>query len=198
MLQLIYAFAATKTVEGKNEYAFGLKDGLPWGHIKRDMENFAKRTKNSILIMGAKTFMSFKEPLPGRKSIVVQDLGRPLAMAKNGFAADAYISMDQFEEFLQNKTVYGTTTYSDDYVINPSSGVYSVIGGKGVLEAAQPYADRIIQTSIQKKHRVNSDVTLGINFILQPSWKNEFQMVESSWVRCDELTELTETIYERV
>ena len=197
MLQLVYAYCGTKAVDGQNEYAFGLKDGLPWGHIKRDMQNFAKHTKDTILIMGAKTFMSFNEPLPGRKSIVVQDMNRPLATAKNGFFADAYISMTEFIGFLGGDIMTGATSYGSSIAF--SHGLkYSVIGGKGILETAQPYADRIVQTSIQKKHRVNSDVTLDMSFISYPAWENAFQMVETSWVRCDELTSLTETVYERV
>lgn len=197
MLQLVYAYCGTKTVDGQNEYAFGLKDGLPWGHIKRDMQNFAKRTKDTTLIMGAKTFMSFPEPLSGRKSIVVQDMSRPLATAKNGFFADAYVSELEFIGFLGGDIMAAQTSYNSTITFNPGHD-YSVIGGKRILETAQPYADRIIQTSIQKKHRVNSDVTLDMSFISYPAWENAFQMVETSWVRCDELTSLTETVYERI
>ncbi|QQG32145.1 hypothetical protein CkP1_0254 [Citrobacter phage CkP1] len=197
MIQLIYAYCGTKNAEGHNEYAFGLKDGLPWGHIKRDMQNFARHTKDSILIMGAKTFMGFKEPLPGRITIVVQDMSRPLATTKHGFLANCYISKLQLNKLLTGSSIQAKTSYNCSIPFNPTQK-YSVIGGKGILEMAQPYADRIIQTSIRKKHYVCSDVKLDMNFIVFPSWSDDFQTVESSWVRCDELTSITETIYERV
>ncbi|URQ04040.1 dihydrofolate reductase [Enterobacter phage vB_EclM-UFV01] len=197
MLQLVYAYCGTKTVDGQNEYAFGLKDGLPWGHIKRDMQNFAKRTKDTVVIMGAKTWMSMPTALKGRKCIVVQDMNRPFAQAKDGLFPDGYMSPEEFKAFLDKTNNYYTNHGGIRIRLLPNDN-YSVIGGKRILETAQPYADRIVQTSIQKKHRVNSDVTLDMSFISYPSWENAFQMVETSWVRCDELTSLTETVYERV
>lgn len=76
MLQVVFATCATKTVDGNTEIAFGLDDGLPWGHIRQDMVNFRNRTNNTVLIMGAKTWQSLKDPLPGRRSIVVISPGR--------------------------------------------------------------------------------------------------------------------------
>lgn len=199
MLQLVYAFAPTKNVKGENEYAFGLEDGLPWGHIKRDMTNFASRTKDGDMIMGAKTFMGFKEPLPGRNCIVVQDLSRPLVQAKNGFFADAYISTEDFEKLLKGEIVHGQTSYDHPYVINMACKRYSVIGGRALLEIAQPYADRIVQTTIRKKHYVVSDVKLPMSFVVAPSWEGSgFITTETHWYNIDELTSISETVYDRV
>lgn len=149
MIQIVYAFAPTKTVDGENENAFGLNNGLPWGHISQDMKNFANRTRDTILICGAKTFMSFDEPLPGRKTIVVQDMNRPLATAKNGFFADAYASELEFIGFLGGDIMAAQTSYNSTITFNRGLN-YSVIGGAGIIQKAYPYADKVIQQSSEK------------------------------------------------
>ena len=198
MIQIIYAFSPTKTVDGKNENAFGLGDGLPWGHISQDMKNFANRTRDTILICGAKTFMSFSEPLPGRKTIVIQDMSRSLATAKNGFFADAYISDEEFMEFLGGEHLAGHTSYNSTITFNRSEK-YSVIGGAGIIQKAYPYADKVIQTIIRKSHRVNSDVQLPIEFVVAPTWpESGFTTKENHWYHIDEVTSISEVVYERV
>ena len=198
MIQIVYAFAPTKTVDGKNENAFGLGDGLPWGHISQDMKNFANRTRDTILICGAKTFMSFSEPLPGRKTIVIQDMSRSLATAKNGFFADAYISDEEFMEFLGGEHLAGHTSYNSTITFNRSEK-YSVIGGAGIIQKAYPYADKVIQTIIRKSHRVNSDVQLPIEFVVAPTWpESGFTTKENHWYHIDEVTSISEVVYERV
>ncbi|QEG11085.1 putative dihydrofolate reductase [Klebsiella phage KMI12] len=197
MIQIVYAFAPTKTVDGKNENAFGLGDGLPWKHISQDMKNFANRTRDTILICGAKTFMSFPEPLPGRKTIVVQDMSRALATAKNGFFADAYVSELEFMEFLGGEHLAGHTSYNSTITFNRSEK-YSVIGGAGIIQKAYPYADKVIQTIIRKSHRVNSDVTLPIAFVVAPTYENSgFKVIENHWYHIDEVTNISEVVYER-
>ncbi len=48
----------------------GKDNGLLW-HFSEDLAYFKKRTTGKILIMGRKTFDSFKKPLPQRFHIVV-------------------------------------------------------------------------------------------------------------------------------
>lgn len=193
MLQLVFAYSGTKTVDGKNEYAFGLNGGLPWGHISQDLKNFKARTKDTTLIMGAKTFASFPEPLPGRKSIVVQDMDRPLVTAKNGFFADAYISDSEFTKLLNKDIAAGSTSYNNTITLNPNEN-YSVIGGAGLLQKAFPYVDKICVTSIRKRHRVNSDVQIPFEFIY-----NIFQLkvLETHYYYIDEVTSISEDIFVR-
>lgn len=198
MIQIIYAFAPTKTVDGHNENAFGLGDGLPWGHISQDMKNFANRTRDTILVCGAKTFMSFKEPLPGRKTIVIQDMDRPLATAKNGFFADAYASELEFIGFLGGDIMTGQTSYNSTITFNRNEK-YSIIGGAGIIQLAYPYADRVIQTVVRKSHRVNSDVQLPFAFIVGPSYEESgFVIKENHWYHIDEVTNISELVYDRV
>ncbi|AIX12226.1 dihydrofolate reductase [Citrobacter phage Moon] len=195
MLQLVYAVSPTRSVKGQNELAFGLNDGLPWGHIKQDLQNFKARTKDTILIMGAKTFMGFAEPLPGRKSIVVQDMSRPLATAKNGFFADAYVSELEFAGFLGGDIMTAKTSYSQ-YVMFDHDKDYSVIGGIELIKKATPYADRIIQTTIRKNHRVNSTVQFPYATFWYPQEEaTGFKLAETHWWAIDELTNISESVY---
>lgn len=198
MIQLIYAYAGTKTVEGENEYAFGLNGGLPWGHISQDLKNFKARTEGTILIMGAKTFMSLPSPLKGRKHIVVQDMKRDFAQAQDGLYADGYMSPIAFSEWLGTKQ-QNYQNINGDLIYMSSSETYSVIGGAGLLQEAYPFADKVVQTSIRKRRRVNSDVKLPMSFVVAPTWEGSgFITTETHWYSIDELTSISETVYDRV
>lgn len=196
MLQLVFAYAPTKNHKGEYERAFGLNNGLPWGHISQDLKNFKARTENTNLIMGAKTFMSLPSPLKDRKHIVVQDMKRDFAQAQDGAFADGYMSPLDFSKWLNTKK-QSYQNINGDLIYMPSSDVYSVIGGVGLLQKAYPFADKVIQSSITKRHRVNSDVQLPMSFIIAPALENSgFEMKETHFYKIDELTSITETIYE--
>lgn len=196
MLQLVFATCHTKDVEGKSEYAFGLGDGLPWGHIPQDMKNFKARTDNSILIMGAKTFMSFKKPLPGRRHVVVCKSLSTAPQTKDGTYASEIMFDHEFERFLRGDviiTATATKEYPWNTTVSRDNTDVSIIGGKSLIQQASYHVDRIVHTSIIKKHRVNSDVQMDADFLHNMRLN---KMVESHWYHCDELTELTETVYE--
>ncbi|AEO97159.1 dihydrofolate reductase [Salmonella phage vB_SenM-AKM_NP4] len=196
MIQLIFAYCPTKTVDNKNEFAFGLNTGLPWGHIKQDMQNFASRTKDTVLIMGAKTFMSLRGKLHGRSHIVVQDFSRPYAKTKSGQTAELYINETQFQQFLEgNKVQVSGHDFGYNCFIQRDDANYSVIGGAHIIEHSRIYADKIICTTIRKKHRVNSDIKLSADFIWNIS--EDMELVETHWYNIDELTNISEDVYER-
>lgn len=195
MLQLVFARCPTKTVEGVTEQAFGLGDGLPWGHIRQDMKNFAARTKNTVLVMGAKTWASFKDPLPGRRHVVICDPKRSKPLTKSGKQPSEVITQEDFLKFLGGEEVITRTAdneYPWDVVLHRDTDT-SIIGGKTLIEIALPYVDKVVATTIIKKHRVNSDVQLSEAFI------NELissrVMIENHWYQCDELTQIIETVY---
>lgn len=195
MLQLVFARCTTKTVEGVTEHAFGLGDGLPWGHIKQDMKNFAARTNDTVLVMGAKTWMSFKDPLPNRRNVVVCDTTRPLPTTKSGKQPSEVITQAEFLKFLNGHEVITSTAtkeYPWDIVLTRKDDV-SIIGGKTLLEIALPLVDKVVATTIIKKHRVNSDVQLSETFI--DELIRSRVMTESHWYQCDELTQVIETVY---
>jgi len=50
----------------------GLDGKMPWDHIEADMQHFRMTTKESVVIMGRKTWDSLpRKPLPKRKCIVL-------------------------------------------------------------------------------------------------------------------------------
>lgn len=48
----------------------GLHNDLPW-HLSDDLKFFKKNTLNKPIVMGRKTFESFKKPLPYRLNIII-------------------------------------------------------------------------------------------------------------------------------
>lgn len=125
MIQLVFAH---------NELNFGSADGMPWPHISQDFKNFKMRTENTTLVMGAKTFASLPNKLPGRKHIVLCDLGRNAPTTQAGTFADAYLPINERYAYLEEWRT------SDD--------VYSVIGGVDLLETALGFASKVIRTKI--------------------------------------------------
>lgn len=196
MLQLVFATCNTKTVDGQNEIAFGLNNGLPWGHIPQDMKNFKARTLNSVMIMGAKTFESFNSPLPGRRSVVVCNLDRPLPKTKNGTQASEVLSMEEFKRFLDGETIVTSQKskeYPWDTVVGRDRCDISIIGGKTLIEQAITRVDQVVHTSIIKDRRVNSDVQMSVEVIA--TIRNKYKMIESHWYQCDEITQIIESVY---
>lgn len=197
MLQLVFATCNTKTVDGHNEIAFGLNNGLPWGHISQDLKNFKARTDNTIMIMGAKTWESFHKPLPGRRSIVVCNLQRQRPKTKDGTVANEIISPTEFDSFLNGEKIvtrFADKDYPWDSTVDRNSDNVSIIGGKTLIVQAALHVDRIVHTNIIKKNRVNSDVQIE-DYILH-NMKLGKELKETHWYKCDELTDITESVYE--
>ena len=89
------------------------------------------------------------------------------------------------------------TSYNSTITFNRDL-TYSIIGGAGIIQKAYPYADRVIQTTIRKSHRVNSDVTLPAEFVAAPTCpESGFITKENHWYHIDEVTNISEVVYER-
>ncbi|AIZ02886.1 dihydrofolate reductase [Escherichia phage vB_EcoM_VR26] len=192
MIKLVFAYSPTKTVDGRDENAFGLDDGLPWGHIKKDLQNFKARTKNSIVLMGAKTFESLPSTLKGRFHVVVADPARPYPVTKAGELAGGYITWANYLKLVSGEKISISAPDAPAQMLISSENYICVIGGKSLLEAAAPYADEIVMTKIYKKHRVNSTVQLDSDFLYDISKR---EMLETHWYKIDEVTHITETVY---
>ncbi|QVW09043.1 dihydrofolate reductase [Salmonella phage Lv5cm] len=192
MIKLVFAYSPTKTVEGFNELAFGLGDGLPWGRVKKDLQNFKARTEGTIMIMGAKTFQSLPTLLPGRRHIVVCDLARDYPETKDGDLAHFYITWEQYIDYISGDEIQMSISGAPFETILDQNSNVSVIGGPALLYAALPYADEVVVSRIVKRHRVNSTVQLDASFLDDISKR---EMVESHWYKIDEVTTLTESVY---
>lgn len=117
MLSFIWA-------EDKNGL-IGANGTLPW-HLPDDMKFFKKTTTGNPIIAGARTFHSFKRPLPNRQNIV---------LSKHGSFPDGVLvisSIDQLCELV------------DQY---PGKN-YIVVGGASIFEQLLDRVDRLYRTKI--------------------------------------------------
>lgn len=169
MIQLVFAH---------NGIAFGADGGMPWPHISQDFKNFKARTKDTVLIMGAKTFESLPGILPGRRHIVACNFSRSLPLTKAGDSADSYISIDQLGNVL--------SMYKED---GPD---VSVIGGVGVLEEAIDYADQIVETQISAANTKEVTAVLTVPFISKV--QNFGEVVESHFYKINDVTSIKEIV----
>lgn len=63
MLSMIYATSLSGSI--------GLNSGLPWPHMKADMQWFMSKTKNKVILMGGSTWDTLPQKLPGRINVVL-------------------------------------------------------------------------------------------------------------------------------
>ncbi len=175
MIQLVFAH---------NKGAFGTESGMPWPHIKKDMQEFAKTTKDTVMVMGAKTFASFDRKLSGRLHYVVYDPSREKPVTKNGEVADHYIPTDWLKTYL--------------LTIQESPTMYSVIGGVNLLEQAIDFADRIVYTSIMYKGTKNEfDVTAELSSGFLYKIDTFSNTTEEHYYRIDENCSILQTVKDK-
>lgn len=199
-ITLVFAVCPTKGVSGETHFAFGLDDKLPWGHIRQDMRNFYKRTQGTMLVMGAKTFMSLPNLLDGRPHMVVTKRNGSLPRTKSGQMAEYYIFDDEYEKFLETGKCGGMAAwdrykYTDDLSFHQDYVNISVIGGASLIATTLKYANQVIKTIIRKRHYVNHTVRMDKEVI--HSIAEDFKVVEFHFWEIDELTTLMEDVMVR-
>ncbi|MGE0634305.1 MAG: dihydrofolate reductase [Pseudobdellovibrionaceae bacterium] len=112
----------------------GVDNKLPW-HIPEDLKFFREKTKNSIIIMGRKTFESLPGVLPKRFNIVVTrqenyTIGNPLVLV-----------VDSIENALREAEAR----------IGEWGQEVFIAGGGEIYTQALPYSDRIYLTVIDRE-----------------------------------------------
>ncbi|QPI18015.1 dihydrofolate reductase [Pectobacterium phage POP12] len=171
------------------EFAFGNKGKLPWGHIPEDLKFFQKITKNDVLIMGSKTFMSLPKKLSGRVHVVLSSRGERI-VTESGERPDIIIGRNS----ISNTVDYVRGLYPEHDI--------SIIGGKQILLDAieNKVADEIYMNIIyptvknfetdvsftatqlgfhNKGYELNEETELetiqrdGIGYILSETWIKE-------------------------
>lgn len=113
----------------------GNSNSLPWqGKYPEDMKFFRETTKDSVVIMGRKTFESMNsKPLPKRKNIVVSRNANPLvAIDSNIFEFAVSLSEAIDKAKIENKEIF-------------------IIGGSSIYEEGLKFADRILLTVIPEE-----------------------------------------------
>jgi dihydrofolate reductase len=111
----------------------GAEGFLPWeGKYPEDMKFFRTMTKNSIIIMGRKTFESIgNRPLPNRRNIVI---------SRSANTLDTNVMAEGVE-------VYKSVSEALDKCDGDYRDIW-IIGGERIYEAGMEFADEIYLTMI--------------------------------------------------
>ncbi len=136
----------------------GVDGKLPW-HYPEDMRLFASKTKESIVIMGRKTFESINSrPLPNRRNIVISRLANGLGVLNN-----------------EGIEVFGSVAEALDACDADSRDIW-IVGGERVYEAGMEFADEIHLTIVPNW----IDITYGQESARFP-WINplEFKLTDT-------------------
>ena len=131
MVNIIFAHGIN---QGNAELPFGLRDGLPWGHVEADMLHFRKTTKDAIVLMGKNTWDSLPFLLPSRINAV---------MSNNGVSYDVNGKMPHH--------VYDGMTLEDvleDLIAKYPNKEIFIIGGLGMIYEGLQFADNVYITEI--------------------------------------------------
>lgn len=135
-----------------NDCAIG-RDGGLLCRLPEDMKHFRETTKNSVVIMGRKTYESFpKRPLPNRENIVLSR---------------------------SEKNIEGAEVFSDiesvlSRVKNSEKRVF-VIGGEEIYKQFSPYCDEALITRVYENFA-------GDAFFEDIENNSRWKLVESSSV----------------
>lgn len=105
----------------------GYRGQLPW-HLPADMHYFKTTTTGHTVIAGAKTFASFKRPLPNRKNVVVSH--RPATA------------------FPATVTVLNSLTAVRQYAADRPQDLLYVVGGAQLFAGLLDDVDRLYRTTI--------------------------------------------------
>lgn len=108
-----------------NDFVIGKDNWMPW-HLPEDLQFFKQKTLGKTIVMGRKTFESFKNPLKDRKHIVLtrqEDFAHPDVCV--------YHDIDQLKQDLQQR--------QDEVMI---------IGGGEIYQQFLAVADRLYITHI--------------------------------------------------
>jgi len=133
MIALIWA-------EDKNK-GIGKDNKLPW-NIKAEMNHFRNTTRESVVVMGRKTFESIGRPLPKRINIVLT--------TNPSYKVEGCLVFNSVKEILD----YYKTSLQDKNMF--------VIGGKQVYQSFLPYANKLIISKIHNTY--DCDTYMDISY----------------------------------
>lgn len=163
MIKVVFAYAP-----GMNGNAFGNGDSLPWPHQKDDMKMFMETTKDSVCVMGCKTWESLPKSLPNRVNVV---LARPyLPENKSGEVPDMVMHGDL------RAAIYDLQTSFPDKDI-------CIIGGLSIIEEAIGFADQIVVTRIKPRDIRGFDADVFVNESILGQIMNNNHSVSTKFMR---------------
>lgn len=113
------------------------KDGkLPWPKIPSDMKRFRDLTKNSVVIMGRKTYDSIGKPLKGRFNIVLTSNAHKHTNREN------IVFSNDFTEALNCARVASLEACCDIFII----------GGASIYKHYMPIVGRVMMTTVSDSY----------------------------------------------
>jgi dihydrofolate reductase len=110
----------------------GLNNTIPW-RLKSDMQRFKRITMDKPVVMGRKTFQSFRKPLPGRTNIVMT--------RDSGFTAPGALVVTSLEHALAVARGDALRRFATEI---------AVIGGTEIYTQWLPLATRLEITEVHK------------------------------------------------
>jgi dihydrofolate reductase len=106
--------------------AIGKKGKLPW-HYSADMKFFKRTTMGHAVVMGRKTWLTLKKPLPGRLNLV-------LSRDSNLEPEESLVVLNDIDSVLSFNNSLSTDMF--------------VIGGAQIYAAFMPYIEKWIITEV--------------------------------------------------
>jgi dihydrofolate reductase len=111
----------------------GARGAIPW-RLKTDQQRFKAMTMGKPVVMGRKTFISLRRPLPGRTNIVVT--------RDRDFRADGTVVTTSFD---------AARAVALGDALRRSAAEIAVIGGAEVYAQWMPCADRLEITEVHAR-----------------------------------------------
>jgi dihydrofolate reductase len=108
----------------------GSRDSIPW-RLKTDQQRLKTMTMGKPVVMGRKTFISLRRPLPGRTNIVIT--------RDNHFRAAGAVVTTSFD---------AARAVALGDALRRSAAEIAVIGGAEIYAQWMPYADRLEITEV--------------------------------------------------
>ena len=108
----------------------GADGAIPW-RLKTDMQRFKALTSGKPVVMGRKTFLSLRRPLPGRTNIVVT--------RQVGYQPDGVLVISSFEAALDHAQEIAKADRANEVMVG---------GGAEIYAQALPIADRLYITHV--------------------------------------------------
>jgi dihydrofolate reductase len=131
--------------------AIGRGGRIPW-HLPRDLKRFRDRTWGKPIIMGRRTFLSLKGPLPGRHHIILSH--------QSELSAQGCQVVHSIEEALAAARDHLRTTGGDEAMI---------IGGSNVFEETVSLWERLYLTLVEG--RFEGDTFFPLGALGQMRWR---------------------------
>lgn len=123
----------------------GCDNGLPWDHIKEDMEHFKNYTMDKIVVMGSKTFFSIGKPLSKRTNVVLTHSKETASYLKSLAVERGWMD---FYVIVNSKTLPVERMIQRIRSVLDNNKTICFIGGGQLYEQVLPHVDEVMLTTV--------------------------------------------------